>query len=341
MDALLIDGWLGRRETVRILDEASLAEVRERVARLGAAHDLPKLVLERAKVVATELASNQLLHAARGELAVVPIEREGVAGLELIAADAGPGIGDVTAALERSPSFAPKRASLGVGLGSSRRLSDEMDFDIRIMEGSCVTARLFAAAVPPSREVAILGRPHPEEQVSGDAAAVVRLERALVVAVIDGIGHGVAARESAQTAARLVREHAEEGVLAVLERCHAALDGMRGAVMSVVRLDERSGTAEHAGVGNIVARLCSRERTRTFVSRPLTLGAAGRKLSAVQIDAHAMAPDDVLMLFSDDLSHRTTLDDPAVLHQAPIAIAERLLREHARGRDDALVAVVR
>jgi hypothetical protein len=72
----------------------------------------------------------------------------------------------------------------------------------------------------------------------------------------------------------------------------------------------------------------------------MVLGAAGRALS-VRTESHSFAPGDVVLLFSDDLSSRARVEEPALLREPPIVIAEQLMDRYARGRDDALVAVVR
>src|SRR5438093_130152 len=80
------------------------------------------------------------------------------------------------------------------------RRSGEVDFDVRIDEGTCVAARVFAAPVPRS-EVAVIGRPCSGETTSGDDAGFVRGDGgALLLFAVDGLGHGPPAREAAARA---------------------------------------------------------------------------------------------------------------------------------------------
>lgn len=339
MDALLIAAWLRGLDTIRVVDEASVCEVRERVRALG--QGLPTVVVERMAAAGSELLNNQVRHARHGEVGLRRIERAGVEGLELIAADRGTGIADVTAALDRRNTADASRGSPGVGIGAARRMSDEMDIDIRHGEGSCLTLRIFAETVPRRREVAIVGRPHPGELVSGDGAGVMRHGDRLLVAVADGAGHGPLARESALLALERAHARALAGPPAMLDAAHRALAGKRGAAMSIVDIDEAHEELGHSGIGNVITRLCGAGTSQGFVTRAMMLGAAGKRADAT-LERATPSADQVLLMFSDGLASRATIaDDPLMLRQPAIAIAEHLLATFARPHDDALVAVIR
>ena len=63
------------------------------------------------------------------------IEREGCLGLEIIAADNGPGIEDIEKALEDGFTTG---GGLGIGLGGVRRLMDEFEIQSKVGEGTKV-----------------------------------------------------------------------------------------------------------------------------------------------------------------------------------------------------------
>jgi serine/threonine-protein kinase RsbT len=82
---------------------------------------------EDAEVVAlavSELASNLLRYATRGEIEMVPLSGPRGAGVEIKSHDRGPGIADIDAALGDGFSTG---GGLGSGLGSVRRLMDEFE----------------------------------------------------------------------------------------------------------------------------------------------------------------------------------------------------------------------
>src|SRR5213593_3297932 len=73
----------------------------------------------------------------------------------------------------------------------------------------------------------------PGESQSGDLHLVKQLGTGALVAVVDGLGHGAEAASAAKAAVAALERHATESPAPLLERCHRALKGTRGAVMSV------------------------------------------------------------------------------------------------------------
>jgi anti-sigma regulatory factor (Ser/Thr protein kinase) len=337
MDALLTDEWLAGLDPVPTIDDASAALARELVRARGAEAGLPREEVERLAIAASELVMNQLRHARRGKVAVRVIERSGVPGVEIVAADLGGGIADVQAALAGT---GPSARSLGSGVASTRRMVHELDVDVRLGQGTALWARVFAEAPLRRREVGVVGRPIQEERVSGDHAVVLRDGKTLLCAVIDGIGHGPLAWEAAERAGATVRTHRDASLMAILEACDAALLGTRGAVMSVARIDEATSTLEHAGVGNVTARIEGRGRAKLLGSASWTLGRRGGKLRAV-METLQLSDDEALVLFTDGLVSRTNLEEPDMLREHPAAIAQYLVERFARATDDALTLVVR
>jgi anti-sigma regulatory factor (Ser/Thr protein kinase) len=349
MDALLIDAWTAGVAAVPTRDEASVSAAREAVRERGREIGLPHEVVERVALAASELVTNQLVHARSGCFGVRAVARGGVPGLEIVAADGGRGIDDPARALAGP---GPSKRSLGAGLAAARRATDELDVDVRAGEGTCVRARAFATPLPRGREVGILSRPLDKEPVSGDHAVVLRDGAVLLVAVIDGIGHGEAARDASDRAVAAVLDRGSAHPVtphptllrspsAVLHACHAALTGSRGAVMSAARVDDDAGHVEHAGAGNVTTRIDGFDRSKRFGASAATLGARGTKLRVVAETA-AFERGDALVMFTDGLASRASLTETRhLLHEHPIVIAQRLMETFGRATDDALVLVVR
>src|SRR5260370_27692776 len=90
---------------------------------------------------------------------------------------------------------------------------------------------------------------HPGEAQSGDRHLVKPVGTSVLVAVVDGLGHGTEAATAAQAAVAALERHATESPVPLIERCHRALHGTRGAVMSAAVLGrpDRSRTCPAAG----------------------------------------------------------------------------------------------
>jgi hypothetical protein len=177
--------------------------------------------------------------------------------------------------------------------------------------------------------------------VSGDAAVVVVGADRTLLSVIDGLGHGPEAAEASDIAAALLRENASEPLEPLLVLCHHALRKTRGVAITMAAVDHADGGLQWLGVGNVEGVLVRadpdrRPRLEAVFHFP---GVVGYRLPKLQVYASRLAPGDVLVLASDGIA-TSFLDD--VRPGAEVGVmAERILTDHARPEDDAMVVVAR
>lgn len=334
MGAAVIERWTAGGDWLEVLDRASVSQARELVRRRGAEAGLAEVTLEALATAASELAQNQLDHARAGRVAVRPVTRSGVPGVEVIAADAGPGLADPAGALAgRGPA-----SGLGAGLAGARRLAQELDLDVRAGEGTCARARAFARPVPRS-EVATFGRPFPGERLSGDDAAFVRTDDALLVAVVDGLGHGPEARAASAVVADALVSAPDAALPDLVARAHAAAEGTRGAVIALVRIHLATRAIEHVGLGDVRVLLGGPGGTQALPAQPGLLSGRAHERARVRSNAAALSPHGVLLLLSDGL--KSAAGPPSAPVAEPIALAQDLVARFGRDTDDALALVVR
>lgn len=341
MGSLLNEVWLAGCERLEIRDDASVSQARELVRARAATVGLETVAAERLVCATSELAHNQLAHAKGGTIGVRAVARGDVAGLEVVAADRGPGIADPAAAYRGGK----LTGSLGVGLAAAHRQVDELDADVRLAQGTCIRVRTFVAAVPRC-EVAVFGRPHPEEAVSGDDAVVARDAHGCTFAIVDGLGHGPLAREPAHAAMLEVLRVPDRDPLRLLGDCHAALQGSRGAVMAAARIEAAPGPdgrrLTYASIGNIAARVIGLDlHGRPLPSMPGVLGTASfpRRLTPSVL---TLAPREVFVACSDGIATRFDLAGaPEMIREPALVLAAYIVQTFARASDDALVVVVR
>jgi anti-sigma regulatory factor (Ser/Thr protein kinase) len=334
-DLTPVGRWLLGAAAVPVIDTASVSAVRQRVREVGANLGLPDIATAALVNVASELAHNQLAHARRGHVDVRETWRQGERGLEVVAADAGTGIADVARALHGRPS---PRGSLGVGLAAVFELADEVDMDVRMGEGTCVWARKFARTEHRRRRVGIYGTPYEGEATSGDDAVFTRRDGLLVAGVIDGLGHGPAAREASERARGVLLREPDLDPARLLGRCHTELAPTRGAVMAAAQIDEARDEIRVASAGNVSAQVVGLGGDRRFGGTSFVLGAPGYTLRAHA--EHGKLPrHDALVLFSDGLKTNVVLDRE-LLREHPIVIAQRVHERFTRHNDDATVLVI-
>src|SRR5262245_52322386 len=100
-------------------------------------------------------------------------------------------------------------------------------------------------------ESATAAAPLQGELRSGDRGVVVPFDQGALVAVIDGLGHGLLACEAAVVAEQVLVESPAAPVDELMRRCHHKLRNTRGAVMSLASFNGTRSTMTWLGVGNV------------------------------------------------------------------------------------------
>ncbi len=177
---------------------------------------------------------------------------------------------------------------------------------------------------------------------SGDQYLVEPLPGGVLVAVVDGLGHGPEAFVAARRATEVAGQWADEPVDDILRHCHEALKGTRGAVMSLAALRADEDRMAWLGVGNVEGALFrsapsdDRPEREALLARP---GVVGYRIPSLRVAVLPIAPGDT-MLFATDGIASAFLDDPP-LHLSPQQLAEDTLVRFGRATDDALVLAFR
>lgn len=175
---------------------------------------------------------------------------------------------------------------------------------------------------------------------SGDRHLVYPYAHGVLVAVVDGLGHGEDAAAAAERAVETLREHAHEPVVSLLQRCHTALEGTRGCVVSLASFHTAERTMTWAGVGDVegvlIRVVASTSRAREFILQ--RGGVIGFRLPPLRADTLPVMPGDTLILATDGVSGEFT-EEP--VSRDPQQTASCLLEQFAKTTDDALVLVAR
>lgn len=125
-----------KAETLQIRGETDIVQVRQTVRRL--AGSLTFSLTDQTKLVtaASEIARNTLVYGGGGLLDIQILGTDARRGLRMIFVDEGPGIADVTLALQDGYTSG---GGLGLGLGGSKRLVSEFDIKSEPGRGTQVT----------------------------------------------------------------------------------------------------------------------------------------------------------------------------------------------------------
>jgi serine phosphatase RsbU (regulator of sigma subunit) len=173
----------------------------------------------------------------------------------------------------------------------------------------------------------------------GDLAVVAPTAAGVVVAVMDGLGHGSAAAEAAEAAAGIVRRFPAEPLEELVGRCHRALRATRGVAMSLAFFAAGANTMTWLGVGNVEGVLWRAGRPPARESLLLRGGVVGYRLPSLRSATLAVGPGDILVLATDGITDKF-LDHPTI-GRDPASLAADILARFRRSGDDALVFVAR
>lgn len=122
---------------VPVTRDADVVTARQRGREVAARVGFPPTEATLVATVISEVARNIVQYAERGEIQLCPVEQGQRDGIRIVARDVGPGIPDVTQALQDG--YSTYRGGLGLGLPGSRRLVDEFDIVSEPGRGTTVT----------------------------------------------------------------------------------------------------------------------------------------------------------------------------------------------------------
>ncbi|HEX9633228.1 MAG TPA: anti-sigma regulatory factor [Gemmatimonadales bacterium] len=126
---------------IPIATDRDIVAARQEGRRIAATLNFSQSDLTVIAAAISEVARNILTYAATGHIAIQVVERAGRRGVALVAHDEGPGIQDITLALQDGYSTS---GSLGLGLPGARRLMDEFEIHSNAGRGTTVTMRKWA-----------------------------------------------------------------------------------------------------------------------------------------------------------------------------------------------------
>lgn len=196
-------------------------------------------------------------------------------------------------------------------------------------------------AYPNLVDWSVAARPLPGEMQSGDLHLVKPLPKGVLVAAVDGLGHGPLAAEAATLAVAVLEAHSSEDIVSLVKRCHDRLRGTRGVAMTLGSIRADDDSLVWLGVGNVEGLLL-RAHPGDRLAREYVLlrgGVVGDHLPSLRASVVSLRPDDTLILATDGIGHGFAEGlDPS---DSPGEIAERILATHGKATDDALVLVAR
>ncbi len=342
--------------SVKISDEAKVGTARRAVLGYAAPFGFSKTQLAELEIVVQEIGTNAARYATHGGCLHWAAVLGDEPGIELFYWDKGPGIYDIDRAVRDGVSTS---GSLGGGLGAVRRLTDEFQIystvsgatprllrTRRTTHGTAILARKWVdggprrlPGAPLADRIGVWSRARPGEDANGDAYFIARHAGRMLLAVIDGLGHGRGAAEASRVALDLLSQWRGEPLDEVFHTTHDALRATRGAVMGACIVDGEHRAFHYAGVGNVAVRVFDAPEP----IRPIPVnGTLGARLTSVRVWAYQWEEGATVLMTTDGLSATWDIASyPGLLKKSSQLAAGILLRDFGRDSDDATVLIAR
>jgi anti-sigma regulatory factor (Ser/Thr protein kinase) len=336
---------------IPVEDATQCAEARRNALRLAHEIAFDEVRAGQVGIVVTEACTNILKHAKCGEILLHTTDPGGADAapeLEMLALDKGPGMRDLDQCLADGFSTGGAvHGGLGQGLGAIQRLADESDFYSVPGEGTVILARWVNAKPAqnsnghhPRLRIGAVNVSKYGEEFCGDSWGIEQFDCVSTLLVADGLGHGYDASLASLEAVRILRNNRDLSPGLLLDLTHKALRSLRGAAVSVARLELEAGRLTFSGLGNVTAQIyLGSQRSQHLVS---VNGTAGHQAARIREFAYPWPPGGILIMHSDGLASSASIEArPDLALHDPALIAAVLYRDFARGHDDATVVVAK
>jgi anti-sigma regulatory factor (Ser/Thr protein kinase) len=329
------------KQVVFNLSERSyLNIIKKDIVRIAERAGIPAKRLAELELVISEIATNLLKHAGGGEMIVRVLSEQSNPGIEILSIDNGPGMADPLKMMEDGVSTTK---TLGHGLGSIKRLSDQFQLYSLKGWGTVLLARIFSQPVqnqPAKIGIYPIVLSKPGETVCGDAYAWKANPYFLKIMLADGLGHGPLANLAAEKACEAFRRSTYYNPTDILNDVHRHVKDTRGLVATVAVYDLTNKVWKICGVGNISTRLCNALTAKTHMPFNGILGVniSGRLLS----QTFENETGSYLILCSDGISTRWETSKHATVFKYDLSVlAAVIYKDYARQSDDMSVVVVK
>lgn len=183
--------------------------------------------------------------------------------------------------------------------------------------------------------------PKQEEQECGDTYFVKEYESNVLIAVIDGLGHGHKAAEASKKAVELLSVSSNGSLIKLMEYCHEGLKKTRGVVMSLALINPNENIISWMGVGNVEGVLIANGNQDYLHKERIVLrgGIVGYSLPQLKANMAQISKGAVIILTTDGV--RSNYLEVVDAGDEPEEIVRKIALGYFKQTDDALALAVK
>ncbi|MBZ0243914.1 MAG: SpoIIE family protein phosphatase [Bacteroidales bacterium] len=341
--------------SLEIENESDVGVCRRKAVNAAVKMGFDKVKTGEIAILVSELVTNVLKHGgSKGKIVICQLEdSNNKKAIEFWCCDSGNGISNVQNAIQDGYS---EKSSLGIGLGTIRRFSDELEInpvssaefkEKFSLESHGLNHCIRSLKWVPTKIWMGLNhkllsgaafRPMPGEQVNGDAYLVNHTgPDTTIISVIDGLGHGKQAHIASQLAKEQLMLKPDLPLDELMKFVHNSIRGTRGVTIGLALINTQINKISFCGIGNI----------ESFIMTPLGKinlmsygGICGHNIRTPRVFENDFKPGDSVCFYSDGITSRWKPED-IDWSQSPQTNAELILNQYSRPNDDATVLIVR
>ena len=323
-------------------DRSYYAIIKREVHNLALAMGFEEKRIAELDIIVAEITSNLHKYADNGELLLGHFKHSNSEYIELISIDNGPGMSDLPRMLADGYS---STNTMGHGLGSIKRLSDQFDIFSAKGWGTILLSRVFKTPPVKSKhkktvQVKAIVVAKPSETLSGDGYYVKVTDQHIKVMLGDGLGHGPEANLAVNEAVKAFKLCPAHSPVEIIRYIHPEVRKTRGLVATIAVFDLQQQMVSIAGVGNISAKL----QGGIMAKSPLAYnGIIGHNIPNTMNDQQISLEDyNQLILCSDGIRSRWENNKYPGLARCDSTIqAAAIYKDYARRTDDMSVLIAK
>ncbi len=328
-------------ERFRADDRSYFALLKKEIRHFAAASGLGSVKLANLDIIISEMTSNLNKYGNAGELLVGVVNVREKTYLEILCIDSGIGMSDP---LRMVTDGHTSSTSMGIGLGSIKRLSDYFELYSQKDWGTIILSRILLSSAVFAKTSVDHVRPliikMPGEVVSGDGTCYKSDSEYFYILVADGLGHGQLANLAVNEAAQAFNSSREHLPSKIIRAIDDKIRKTRGIVATVAVYHFASKKWKVAGVGNIMTKFYSYLGSKNVMSYNGIVGhTLPNTINDHEVDG-AHYPQAVFC--SDGIKSKWDLAKyPHILRYDLSVQTAALYKDYARHTDDMSVVIAK
>ncbi|RDW15098.1 protein phosphatase 2C domain-containing protein [Oceanobacillus chungangensis] len=141
----------------------------------------------------------------------------------------------------------------------------------------------------------------------GDSYFYAETDTEFICAIADGLGNGEFAKESSQIVVEIIEEYVEASVEQLVNICNKKLQGKRGAVLGILKINFKSQMYTFSSIGNIgVITIMNNKKKKRNIPNAGYLAGIKRTF---KVEKGEIQPGMRFIMFSDGVSDKELSKD--------------------------------